>query len=251
MKLICVSDEHEIGLETARLIASVVRLKPEAVLGLATGSSPIGAYAELARMCAEENLDFSDVRTVNLDEYVGLDGSHPQSYRYFMHKYLFDKVNIDPKNTYVPDGFAEDPDEECDLYDELLESLGYADLQLLGIGVNGHIGFNEPADFFIPETHVVKIAESTIDANQRFFDTRDEVPRYAITIGIKGILCAERIVLIASGRKKAEALKAACFGPVTPKMPASILQVHPNVTVIADDEAFSLVPFFGHDEEAY
>jgi len=163
---------------------------------------------------------------------------------------FFDKVNIDPKTPM------------CLMVLQRIRMrnaicmmtfgiVGICGLQLLGIGVNGHIGFNEPADFFIPETHVVKIAESTIDANQRFFDTRDEVPRYAITIGIKGILCAERIVLIASGRKKAEALKAACFGPVTPKMPASILQVHPNVTVIADDEAFSLVPFFGHDEEAY
>ncbi len=248
MKLICVPDEREVGLEAARFIASVVRIKPKAVLGLATGSSPIGTYAELVRMCAEENLDFFDVRTVNLDEYVGLDASHPQSYRYYMQKYLFDEVNIDPDNTYVPDGLAEDADEECALYDELLESLGYADIQLLGIGVNGHIGFNEPADCFTPQTHVVEIAESTIDSNQRFFETRDEVPRNAITMGIKGILCAKRIVLIATGRKKAEALKATCFGPVTPQLPASILQLHPDVTIIADEEAFSLVPFFGDDE---
>jgi glucosamine-6-phosphate deaminase len=248
MKLICVSNEQEVGLEAARLIASVVRIKPKAVLGLATGSTPIGTYAELVRMCAEENLDFSDVRTVNLDEYVGLDGSHPQSYRYFMQKHLFDKVNIDSDNTYVPDGLAEDAEEECALYDELLESFGYADIQLLGIGVNGHIGFNEPADCFTPETHVIKIAESTIDSNQRLFETRDEVPRYAITVGIKGILCAERIVLIATGRKKAEVLKATCLGPVTPQMPASILQLHPDVTIIADEEAFSLVPFFGDDD---
>ncbi len=248
MKLICVSNEQEVGLEAARLIASVVRIKPKAVLGLATGSTPIGTYAELVRMCAEENLDFSDVRTVNLDEYVGLDGSHPQSYRYFMQKHLFDKVNIDSDNTYVPDGLAEDAEEECALYDELLESFGYADIQLLGIGVNGHIGFNESADCFTPETHVIKIAESTIDSNQRLFETRDEVPRYAITVGIKGILCAERIVLIATGRKKAEVLKATCLGPVTPQMPASILQLHPDVTIIADEEAFSLVPFFGDDD---
>lgn len=244
MKLICVSSEHEMSLEASRLIAAIVRARPDAVLGLATGSTPVGTYNELARMCHEENLDFSRVRTVNLDEYIGLDGSHPQSYRFFMMEYLFSRINISPANTFVPNGLAQDLERECRDFDELLEGLGLADLQLIGIGPNGHIGFNEPADYFTPQFHCTALTEETINANCRFFDSRDEVPRHAITMGMRGIMSARRLLFLANGKKKARAVAEACFGPVTPRVPGSIIQLHPDVTVIADREALSETSLF-------
>lgn len=240
MRIITVSDEQEMSLEAARIIGALVRTKPDAVLGLPTGSTPLGTYRELIRMHKEENLDFSRVVTINLDEYIGLSGSHPQSYRAFMRENFFDHINIAPHNTHVPDGMANDIEEECRRYDERIYRYGCTDLQMIGIGPNGHVAFNEPADHFIPDTHMALLAESTINANQRFFDHRDEVPRTAISVGIRGILSTKHLVLIACGEGKADAIAKSCFGPVTPLVPASIIQLHPRVTVIADKAAFSL-----------
>ena len=205
------------------------------MLGLATGSSPIGTYDELVRRYEGGALDFSKVRSVNLDEYVGLDGTHEQSYRYFMDTHLFDRVNIDKKNTYVPNGLAEDPTAHGAWYDENIVSLGGIDLQLLGIGLDGHIGFNEPSDHFVAATHQETLDPSTIEANSRFFASKEEVPTSAITMGMKSIMQAKAIVLIASGKKKEEVLLRAFEGGVTPAVPASILQLHPNVTVILSE----------------
>lgn len=213
-------------------IESLVRSKPNCVLGLATGSSPLGTYAYLVDKCANDGLDFSGVTSVNLDEYVGLDGTNDQSYRYFMNTNLFNKVNINIDNTYVPNGCASDLEKEGFEYDELIKSLGGIDLQLLGIGLDGHIGFNEPDEFFTAQTHPVKLDESTIEANARFFASKDEVPTMAITMGMKSIMQAKSIVLIANGSKKKEILEKALFGPITPMVPASILQLHPDLTVI-------------------
>ncbi|HZK29370.1 MAG TPA: glucosamine-6-phosphate deaminase [Clostridia bacterium] len=248
MKLICVANEKEMSVEASRLIASLVRIKPNAVLGLPTGSTPMGTYSELIRMFIEENLDFSDVRVVNLDEYIGLSGYHPQSYRMFMREQLFDHINIPSENTFIPDGMTDNIDRECREYDELLEALGFADLQLLGLGPNGHIAFNEPGDQFIAQTHCATLTESTIEANQRFFDRRDQMPTRAITMGMRGIMSAKRLVLIACGRSKADAIAKACFGPVTPQMPASIVQLHRDATVIVDEEALSATGLFGNDD---
>ncbi len=248
MKLIYVEDAGEMDLEAARIMAALVRIKPDAVLGLATGSTPLGAYRELARMFLEENLDFSRVMTVNLDEYIGLAGDHPQSYQAFMRENLFRLVNIEPENTFIPDGLAEDLEEECREYDLLLESLGFPDLQLLGIGTNAHIAFNEPDDCFTARTRRVTLAEETIQANQRFFEGGEEVPTEAITMGMRAIMSSRRLLLLASGKSKAEAVARACFGPVTPRVPASIIQLHPDVTVIADREALSRTELFGEDE---
>ena len=213
-------------------IESLVRSNPNCVLGLATGSSPLGTYAYLVDKCANDGLDFSGVTSVNLDEYVGLDGTNDQSYRYFMNTNLFNKVNINIDNTYVPNGCASDLEKEGFEYDELIKSLGGIDLQLLGIGLDGHIGFNEPDEFFTAQTHPVKLDESTIEANARFFASKDEVPTMAITMGMKSIMQAKSIVLIANGSKKKDILEKALFGPITPTVPASILQLHPDLTVI-------------------
>lgn len=239
MKIVIVDNAHDMGIEAARLIAALVRLKPDAVLGLATGSTPLGAYRELVRMHREEALDFSLVRTVNLDEYLGLSGDHPQSYRSFMREHLFSHVNIEPGNSYIPDGLASDVEAECRAYDRRLASLGFCDLQLLGIGTNAHIAFNEPDDSLVAKTHAVQLAIDTIEANQRFFQSRDEVPKQAITLGIRGIMSASKIALLASGKAKARAMKETLTGPVTPRVPASVLQLHRDVTVIADREALS------------
>ena len=225
----------------ADFMAAQIILKPDTVLGLATGTTPIGAYQGLISKCADGTLDFSKVRTVNLDEYRGIAPTHNQSYRYFMNHQLFDHVNIDPANTNVPGGLAEDPAQECRRYDRLICELGGIDLQLLGIGRNGHIGFNEPGRAFIPQTHVVDLTEDTIDANSRLFASADEVPRQAMTMGVGAIMRARRILLIANGENKAAALYGALFGPVTPENQASILQLHPDVTVIADAPAFSMI----------
>ncbi|ANX01893.1 glucosamine-6-phosphate deaminase [Thermoclostridium stercorarium subsp. leptospartum DSM 9219] len=232
MRIINVKDYEEMSRKAADLIAAQIILNPKSVLGLATGSSPIGTYECLVELNRNGVIDFSHVTTINLDEYYGLDPTHDQSYRYFMNKHLFSRVNINMANTHLPDGKAKDIDAECRRYDDLIESVGGIDLQLLGIGHNGHIGFNEPSDEFIPGTHCVSLSESTINANSRFFKSRDEVPRKAITMGIKAIMQARKVLLIASGEDKKEILKKALFGPITPQVPASILQLHKDLTVI-------------------
>lgn len=232
MNYIVVDSYKELSRKAAQIIASVVTLKPDCVLGLATGSSPVGTYDRLTEMYENGELDFSRVTSVNLDEYVGLDGTNDQSYRYFMNKNLFERVNIDKSRTFVPNGLAADPAAEGLAYDEHIKSLGGIDIQLLGIGLDGHIGFNEPDSFFTKETHLVKLHESTIEANSRFFASRDEVPTTAITMGMGSIMQAKRVLLIANGAKKKEIMEKAFFGPITPEVPASILQMHPDVTVI-------------------
>ena len=231
MNFIKVKTYEELSRLTGEQIEALVKEKPNCILGLATGSSPLGAYAYLADKC-KEGLDFSRVTSVNLDEYVGLDGENDQSYRYFMNENLFNKINIDINNTYVPNGCSIDLVAEGHGYDELISSLGGIDLQLLGIGLDGHIGFNEPDSFFTAETHPVSLDESTIEANSRFFASKDEVPTMAITMGMKSIMQAKSIVLIANGAKKWSILEKALYGKITPEVPASILQLHPNLTVI-------------------
>lgn len=239
MKLIKTKDYAELSRKAANIIAAQITLKPDCLLGLATGSSPVGTYENLVSMYEKGDLDFSRVRSVNLDEYVGLDGSNDQSYRYFMNHHLFTKVNIDMANTHVPDGTNLDNVKCCDAYNALLREMGTIDLQLLGIGPNGHIGFNEPDDHFEQLTHCVDLTNETIQANKRFFASEADVPRQAYSMGIGNIMSAKMILLVANGKNKAKALAAAINGPVTPQCPASILQFHPNVIIIADEEALS------------
>ena len=241
MKIISVKDYSALSRAAANIIAAQVILKPRCVLGLATGSSPVGTYQELVRRCQAGELDFSQVRTVNLDEYVGLDRDHDQSYAYFMRDNLFNHINLDLSNTNVPDGMDPDGNSACARYDQIIRDLGGIDLQLLGLGVNGHIGFNEPADAFSTGTHQVTLTESTRDANKRFFASIDEVPTHARTMGTREILQARRVLMVASGANKAQAIKDAFFGPVTPQVPASILQYHPDFTLVADEAALSLL----------
>lgn len=223
----------------AHVMAAEIIRRPDCVLGLATGSTPIGMYKQLIEWNKAGDLSFKEVRTVNLDEYKGLSPEHDQGYRYFMQKQLFDHVDIVPANTRVPDGLAKDPAAECAAYDEYIRSLGGIDLQLLGVGHNGHIGFNEPAGVFVKPTHVVDLTERTIDANARFFATRDDVPRQAFTMGIGPIMAARKILLIASGEEKAEAVYNTVCGPIDPHCQGSILQLHPDVVLVADEEALS------------
>ena len=241
MKIYKTPDYEAMSLKAASIIASQVVLKPDCVLGLATGSTPVGLYKELIRRCEAGELDFSAVKTVTLDEYVGLPGDHDQSYRYFMNTNLFDHINIDKANTNVPNGLAEDADAEGKRYDELMDSMGSIDIQLLGMGHNGHIGFNEPDDYFPMGTHAVDLQESTINANARFFESIDDVPRKAITMGIGSIMKAKSVLVIVSGEGKADIVAKAFAGPVTPMVPASILQNHDDVVVYLDKEAASLL----------
>ena len=221
----------------ANLISAQVILKPDSVLGLATGSSPIGTYKQLVEWYNKNDLDFSKVRTVNLDEYVGLPKEDEHSYHYFMNDNLFSKVDIKPENVHLPNGMATDIEEECRDYDDLIASFGGADLQVLGLGRNGHIGFNEPDDHFSTDTHLVNLTQSTIEANSRLFDNADMVPRQAITMGIKSIMSAKKIVLIVSGADKADALNKCLNGAVTPEVPGSILQLHNDLYIVADEAA--------------
>ena len=241
MKIISAKDYEALSRAAANIISAQVILKPSCVLGLATGSSPVGTYQQLIEWYKKGDLDFSQVRTVNLDEYVGLDKDHDQSYAYFMRTNLFDHINVDPANTNIPDGMAPDEAEECARYDKVIHDLGGIDLQLLGLGHNGHIGFNEPCDEFPVRTHVVELTESTINANSRLFESIDQVPREAYTMGIGTIMKARAILVVASGVDKAQIVRDAFFGPVTPQVPASVLQLHPNVTVVVDAEAGSLL----------
>ncbi len=237
IRVIQTRNYEEMSRRAAAMVQAQILLKPDAVLGLPAGRTPIGTYEELIRMNREGMLDFSKVRTVNLDEYIGLGPEHIQSFRYFMDSSLFARINIDPANTYVPDGCAPDESFACEEYDALIRSLGGIDLQILGIGHNGHIGFNEPDEAFIAGTHMVELTEDTLRANASLFPDPEAMPKYAVTIGMGAIMHAKRILLIANGVGKAKALRAAIEGPVTPKVPASILQLHPDVTVICDTEA--------------
>mgnify|MGYP003378124251 FL=1 len=239
MRIIVTKDYKDMSRKAANIISAQIITKPDCVLGLATGSSPIGTYDQLVGGYEKGDLDFSAVRSVNLDEYRGLDHAHDQSYYYFMHEHLFDRVNIDPANTNVPDGTEPDAEKECRRYEELIASYGGVDLQLLGLGHNGHIGFNEPAPVFDKVTHCVDLTESTIEANKRFFASADDVPRQAYTMGIGTIMKAKKILVVVSGEDKAEIVAKAFCGDVTPDVPASILQFHPDVTVVVDEAAAS------------
>ena len=232
MRVIETKSYAELSRKAANLISAQVLSKPDSVLGLATGSTPIGTYKQLIEWYEKGDLDFSEVKSINLDEYVGLTGDHDQSYRYFMNTNLFNHVNIDKSKTNVPSGVAEDLEAECKRYDALIDEMGGIDLQLLGIGHNGHIGFNEPADSFVVPTHVVELGETTINANARFFGSADEVPKKAVTMGIKAIMQAKKVLLIANGPDKKAIVEKALYGPVTPEVPASILQFHPDLTVV-------------------
>ena len=209
------------------------------VLGLATGSTPIGTYAELVERYQKGDLDFSGITTVNLDEYKGLTRDNDQSYYYFMNEHLFSKVNIDPKRTFLPDGTEPDSAKACEEYNRVIDSVGGVDLQLLGLGHNGHIGFNEPSDIFKARTHCVDLTETTVEANKRFFASIDEVPRQAYTMGIQTIMQAKKILIVVSGKDKAAIVKEAFFGAITPKVQASVLQLHSDVTLVADEAALS------------
>ena len=239
MKIIKTADYNEMSRKAANIIAAQMILKPNSVLGLATGSSPIGTYKELIKKCEEGDIDFSDITTVNLDEYRGLPRTNDQSYYYFMNDNLFNHVNIDKARTHVPNGEVADAEEECGNYEALIKSLGGVDLQLLGLGHNGHIGFNEPADEFAKATNCVDLQESTIEANKRFFASIDDVPRQAYTMGIGTIMAAKKILVVVSGADKAAIVKKAFTGPVTPRVPASILQMHADVTVVCDAAAYA------------
>lgn len=241
MNIYRVKNYEDMSRRAAAIVSAQIVLKPDCVLGLATGSSPEGLYQNLVKQYQDGDLDFSRVTSVNLDEYKGLAPDHEQSYRRFMNDHLFDHVNIDKDRTFVPDGLNEDSEKVCSAYDTLIARTGGIDLQLLGLGNNGHIGFNEPADAFTCGTHCVELTQSTIDANKRFFASEDLVPRYAYTMGIGNIMAAKKILLIVSGKGKAEALQAALTGPVTPKVPASVLQLHPDVVVVADEDALELI----------
>ena len=234
-------DYDAMSYRAASFIAAQVLAKPSSVLGLATGSTPVGMYKELAQKCADRKITFKDVTTVNLDEYYGLAPEHDQSYRYFMNKNFFDMIDIDKANTNVPNGLNPDPVAECARYDALINSLGGIDLQLLGIGRDGHIGFNEPGDAFIGNTNYVKLTEDTIDANARFFASVDDVPRYALTTGIRAIMQAKKILMIVNGEAKAKVLEEAFFGPIKPEVPASILQLHADVVVCGDAPAMKYI----------
>lgn len=242
MQIIKTTDYKDMSRKAANLISAQIIMKPGCVLGLATGSTPIGTYQELITKYKNGDLDFSNVSSVNLDEYKGLPRDNDQSYYYFMHDNLFNHVNIDPAHTNVPDGMESDADAECARYETLIQSLGGVDLQLLGLGHNGHIGFNEPADAFDKETHCVDLQPSTIEANKRFFASVDDVPKQAYTMGIKTIMNAKKILVVVSGEEKADIVRDAFFGPVTPHVPASILQMHPDVTIIGDAAALSKIP---------
>ena len=241
MQVFVYKNAEEVARAAATVFAAEIFKKPDCVLGLATGSTPVPLYKELARMNHEGLIDFSRVRTYNLDEYVGLDPAHVCSYRRFMNENLFDHINIDKANTHVPCGIGADHEADAKAYDAAVEAAGGIDLQLLGIGHNGHIGFNEPNDVFVDPTNVITLTQSTIDANARFFDSADDVPRQAISLGVGGIMNAKRVVLLATGEGKAKAIRDSIKGNIDPKVPASILRAHQNVQFFLDEGAASLL----------
>lgn len=237
MKIIRAKDYKDMSRKAANIISAQIIMKANCALGLATGSTPIGAYEQLVEWYRKGDLDFSEVTTINLDEYKGISRENEQSYYYFMNEKLFDKVNINKDNTYLPDGMESNSETACSKYNEIINSIGGVDLQLLGLGHNGHIGFNEPGIAFEKETHCVNLTGQTIKANMRFFAEEKDVPRQAYTMGIKTIMSAHKILVVVSGEDKAQILKDAFFGPITPAVPASVLQLHNDVTVVADEAA--------------
>lgn len=242
IKIIYGKTAYDAGINGADVITELLKVKKNAVLGLATGSSPIGMYTELIARYNKGEISFADVKSVNLDEYVGLSADHDQSYSYFMHHNLFDHVDIKEENTNLPNGLAQDPVAECARYDAVVASMGGVDIQVLGIGNNGHIGFNEPASYFSKGTGLVDLTDSTIDANARFFATRDDVPTQALSMGVGQIMNADKVLLLAMGKGKAEILEKSLFGDVTPEVPASILQFFKGeVIVCADEDALSVI----------
>lgn len=241
MKIYRTKDYDEMSKKAAHIIAAQIVLKPDCVLGLATGSTPVGTYKNLVEWYKNGDLDFSTLSSCNLDEYRGLSPENDQSYRYFMNTNLFDHVNIRKDHTFVPDGLQENSDKACQMYEQIIRDLGGIDLQLLGLGHNGHIGFNEPAEEFPKITHCVDLTESTIQANKRFFEKESDVPRQAYTMGIGTIMSAKKILVVVSGKDKAEILSKIINGPITPQIPATILQLHPDVTIVADNAALSKV----------
>lgn len=241
MKIYKTDNYYGMSCKAANIIVSQIILKPDSVLGLATGSTPAGIYQQLISKYIKGELDFSKINTVNLDEYIGLDKDNSQSYSYYMEKKFFNHINIPVDNYHLPDGMAKDSEKECKRYDQLIKDLGGIDLQLLGLGVNGHIAFNEPYEYFSKGTQLVALTQSTIDVNSRFFENPNDVPRYSYTMGIKSIMQAKKIILVVNGIEKAEILKQTIYGSITPKVPASILQLHNDVTVVADSKALSLV----------
>ncbi|WP_054252446.1 glucosamine-6-phosphate deaminase [Neofamilia massiliensis] len=241
MKIFVVKNYEELSQMAADLVAKEMAAKDPIVLGLATGSTPEGMYEILARMYDQGKLDFSHVTSFNLDDYLGIDENNDQSYRYFMNKHLFSKVNIKKENTFVPPAMTKDPTQAGLDYDQKILDAGGIDLQILGIGINGHIGFNEPGPAFVGPTHGIKLTEETIKANSRFFESIDDVPREAITMGMKSILNARKIILVANGKNKADAIFKTVKGPITPEVPSSILQLHNDLTIIVDEEAASML----------
>ncbi len=237
MRIVVTKDYDEMSKRAADVIFAQVLMKPDSVLGLATGSSPEGLYKNLVKRYEKGRIDFAEVVTINLDEYQGLSRDNEQSYWYFMNKHFHSHVNVKPENIHVPDGSNMDAKEACHEYDEIIERAGGIDLQLLGLGPDGHIGFNEPADSFATGTHCIKLEESTIEANKRFFGSRDEVPRKAYTMGVGTIMKARKVLMVVSGKGKADIVKESFFGPVKPQVPASILQMHPDFTLILDEDA--------------
>ena len=239
MRVYCAKDYNHASRVAANIISAQVIIKPDCVLGLATGSTPIGTYEELIRRYEQGDLDFSKVHSINLDEYRGLSPENDQSYRYFMNTHLFDKINIDKKNTHVPDGQEPDKEKACRDYEEIIRVHGGVDLQVLGLGHNGHIGFNEPGSVFEKETHCVTLSETTREANARFFSSMDEVPTEAYTMGIGSIMQAKKIVVIVTGEGKREIVKKAFQGPITPDVQASVLQLHNDVILVGDEAALA------------
>ena len=236
MKLIVVKDYEAMSRKGADIISALLTLKSDAVLGLATGSTPVGMYKELSRRNKAGEISFKDVTTVNLDEYYPLSPENNQSYRYFMNENLFNDIDIDKDRTHVLNGLASDAERECDDYEMLIDSLGGIDLQVLGIGRNGHIGFNEPGDFLYPRTHKTSLTDSTIEANSRFFDSKDDVPRFSLTMGIGTILKAKRIIVLASGKDKKDAVQKMLSNTIDTQCPASLLSLHCDVTVIVTED---------------
>jgi len=241
LNIIKVKDEQQFNETGAGIIASLLQSNPRAILGLATGSTPVGVYGKLIELYREGVVSFKQASSFNLDEYIGLDEQHPESYRRFMNEKLFNHIDILPENTHVPSGNSSDPQQAAAEYNRLLEQAGQIDLQLLGLGHNGHIGFNEPAEELTGPTHIVKLEERTRQANARYFPSIDEVPTHAITMGIGTILQAKQILLMAKGADKAEVVARALRGPITTKCPASLLQTHPNVVVVLDQAAGGLL----------
>lgn len=239
MRIIICENYEELSKRGAEFFVSQVMLKPDSILGLATGSTPVGLYQNLIKWNKAGRIDFSEVTSFNLDEYYPIAPDNNQSYRYFMNENLFDHINIDKSRTYVPNGLAADPDSECEKYEELIDEKGGIDLQLLGIGRNGHIGFNEPDGELNAKTHITELTESTIEANSRFFDDISKVPKKALTMGMGTILKSKKILMLISGKEKHEVLSQLLSDDVTTSNPATLLKVHPDVVVICDKAAYN------------